>query len=318
MKKFTLFRLILSLLFIAALAYFISKIEISKVAELFLKINPLILLFALISFTVAILVKIARLVLIAGYYGHEISFKDSSVVQMVSVSFATLTPGRIGEGVKAVLLNQKRISFTESVSITLFERLFDLLLLGIGAVIFSVLVLNSSKTTIIFAVVTAIFLVMILMLKEAEKIVRLPFLRNLKVAKYIARLKFDWKLSIFPILLVSILVWTFSAGLQYFTLAALDTEISFLLVFGIVCISTMVSIISILPDGIGVADLSIFFLYSIIGVPNEVITSLLIVYRLFGTILPLLATFILIQIVGLDIGKLKRDLKQKYSELRRG
>ncbi len=53
----------------------------------------------------------------------EIPFLEAALVQMVGISFATITPGRVGEGSKAVLLHKRAgVPISSALGMVIFER----------------------------------------------------------------------------------------------------------------------------------------------------------------------------------------------------
>jgi uncharacterized membrane protein YbhN (UPF0104 family) len=222
---------------------------------------------------------------------------------MVGISLASLTPARMGEASKAILLNKRTgASMTTSLSIVIFERVFDLLFLGVGALIFSLSFLPGVSGIIAFFVI--LLIIYLLSFLRYFNLVE-KFLPTL-LKGYFRKVRFEADLrAVLIVLTFTTVMWFFEAGFPWLTTTSFDIRVPLLVVFGIMCLSTLSSIISILPFGLGVLDISFLYLYTRIGLPLESAVSLLIVVRFFSTLLPLFLAFILINWYGLSFKKLK-------------
>jgi uncharacterized membrane protein YbhN (UPF0104 family) len=298
------YQLILSLVFLLALIYFLSKLRFDVVFQEISSSNKLFLSLGVISLILAATVKIFRFSMVTKTYHYPISLLEASLIQMVGISFAILTPARIGEGSKAVLLNKRLdVPMTSSMSIVLFERFFDLIFLSTIAFLFSIFLLQDKITVLIGLFVLALlgFFTIFLKYFNAFKNVIPEKYRN-----YFTDVKLRYSpFSFLSILLVTALTWSLQAGLPWFTALSLGVSVPYLTILGIVCIGVITILFSILPTGLGAMDLSYLFLYTKIGISIETAFSILVIHRLFDILVPFLFALFLINYHQLSIKEIK-------------
>jgi uncharacterized membrane protein YbhN (UPF0104 family) len=302
------YQMFVSLLFLVLLIYLLSKLRVETIYEEIVEINKQFLVLGVLSLTLAAIVKVFRFALVSRSRNHPISIAEASLIQMVGISMATLTPARVGEGSKVVLLNKySGVPMTTSIGIVVFERLFDMLVLGSGAFLFSLHLLGG-RTTVLFGIfLTSLFALFILFLKYFNSFKKLI---PEKYKKYFTDVKSkNSPKLIFIVLFLTILTWSLEAGLPWFLGLSMGVSLSFLKVFGVICISTIAVIISIFPAGLGTVDLSFLLLFSLIGAPVETAVSILLIYRFFGIVLPFVFSLIIVNVLGLSLKEVKRELK---------
>jgi len=300
----------ITLLFFLVLIYFLSQLKFDVVYEQIIRSNKVFLSLGVLSLVLTILIKISRFRLIGEYYSHPISYKESALIEMVGISFAIITPARAGEGLKAILLNKRlEIPMTSSLGIIIVERLLDVLFLGIGAFIFSFYILKGSTTLLIGIFLVALIVFFVIFLRYFNAIKSLAPHRYRKYFREV-------KLNNNPILIASIvietvLIWSLQAGLPWFVALSLGVSIPYLIVLGIVCISTIAMLFSILPAGLGTLDLSYLMLYGLVGVSPEAAVVILLVHRFFDIFLPFLFAVLLMSYNGLSINDMKDIMKRQ-------
>lgn len=301
------YRLVVSVLFLGVLAFLLSKLDLGAVYDQIIKSNKLFLILGVSIFISVVLVKIAKFALISRYYSHPLSFKQSSLIQMVGISFAILTPGRVGEGSKVILMNrQLGVPISSSFSIVILERLLDIIVLSAGAFLLSFYIIGDMVflTGLFFLFLVVCLFVFLRFPTTIQGMVPAKYRRYLAV-----EIKND-KFLFFLICIATLFVWTLEAGFQWFVLLSFNTPLSFYIVFGIVCISTIAVFFSVMPAGIGTVDLSYLLLYPMAGVPLEVAASVLLIYRFFSILLPFLSAVLILNYYQLSVSDIKREMEE--------
>ncbi len=302
------YRWIISIIFLSVLIFLFTTIDMTAVYGQVLDSNKLFLTLGVLSLVLVILLKIARFCLISRYCSYPLTFKQASVVEIVGISLAMLTPGRVGEGSKAIIMNRQfGIPLASSFSVIVLERLMDIALLAGGAFFFTFYILKDAK--IVFLVgLFAVFLVtsLVVFLRYSDVIMnRIPD----RYRGHFKDVKIKNDKSLLSVILVStVFVWIFEAGMPWFVALSLGTSLPFYIFFGIVSVSTITLIFSVLPAGIGTLDLSFIFLLSLVNVPMETGVSILLIYRFFSISLPFLSAIFILNYYDLslkDVGKRK-------------
>jgi uncharacterized membrane protein YbhN (UPF0104 family) len=308
MKRTKLYQGLLSLFFLLALMLLISRMSIDVVYLEMRNANKLYISLGVLSLVFASLVKIFRFNLVTRIYHHPIPLFDAALVQMVGISIATLTPGRVGEGSKAVLLNKLMgVPMTSSLGIVIFERFFDMIFLATGAFLFSIAILEGKFSLFIgffVLILLMFFLIFIRYYNHFERL--LPE----KYKGYFTEVKIKNNPTlILSIILATTAVWLLEATMPWILVRAMGAQVSYMLVFGIVCISTIAVILSILPAGIGTMDLSYLLLFPLIGINSEMALSLLLIYRFFGIAVPYIMSLLIMNYARLTFSEVKNQIR---------
>ncbi len=309
-RRFTMvskLRLAITVIFLGVLAFLLTKLDVGAVYTQMLLAKREYLLMAVPVFILMMFLKIQKLRWISYYYSHGMSFTQAFLVQMVGIALATLTPGRLGEGSKIVLMKKYLdIPVRTSVSIVVLERLLDVIVLSGGAFLLSLYIVKSMAflTGLLFLlIVVAFFLFM-----------RFPIrLLGFIPEKYRGHLTVEIKNDrfLFAIIVIStFLIWASEAVFQWLLLRSFNTHISIYIVFGIFCISTIAVFFSVLPAGLGTVDLSYLLLYPLVGVPIEVAASVLLIYRFFALSTPFVSSALILNYYKLSLKDIRSEMKE--------
>lgn len=302
---------IITILFIITLIFLLRTIDFNLFIKELKSINKFFIIAAVITTILAIMARIFKFKFATNYLSYKINFKDASLFQILSLSFALITPARIGEATKAVLLKKRlNIPITSAVSIVILERLLDLLFLVLASFFYSILLIkNITFSIILIAILITIILIFFLMKKSniLKKFIPTRFKKYLDEP-----IKFNKSKKILILLIIwTIITWLLDSFTIWLIAKSLNISLSFLIVIGITSISTIATLLSILPWGIGAYDLSIIFLLSLLGITKESATIILIASRLIGIIMPFVLSIILINITGFSFKR--SDLKEGNS-----
>lgn len=299
-----MYQVLFSSLFFVGLIYLLNKMNLGDVFQRINESNKLLLFLGIICMAFAQIFKIIRFALVTKLYNFPISAREASLIQMVGISIAILTPARVGEGSKAILLNRRlNVPIAESFGIVIFERFFDFILLGSGALVFSYYVLQSRITLYMTLFILIVFAIFVLFLKYFDRVKNIISKHQPEYFKGISYK--DKKSLLLLIFIITVFAWVSQAALPWLFALSINVNTSFPSVFSIVCISTVAVVFSIFPAGIGTLDLSFIVLYSMIGVSRDAAVSILVVYRLFSIMLPFLFALFFINYNGASLKDFK-------------
>ncbi|MBU2559435.1 flippase-like domain-containing protein, partial [archaeon] len=247
------YRLAVSVIFLSILTFLLMRLDLGAVFEQMARAKKQYLVVAGVVFFSMLYLKIKKFVWISSYYSHVMYFKQATLVQMVGIALATLTPGRIGEGSKVILMKKYlKIPVSSSFSIIVLERILDVAVLSAGAFLLSFYIIKDMMViTGFFFLVLVMFLY--LFLKQQDRFV------GLVPEKYRGYLAVERKSNspLFIIIaLATVSIWGLEAVFQWLLLRSFDTSLSIFAVFGIMSISTIMVFFSVLPAGIGTVDAS--------------------------------------------------------------
>jgi len=212
---------------------------------------------------------------------------QSFLVYISSLYLGVITPGRVGEFLKAFYLkSEKGISISKGFSSVLMDRLFDLyflIILGfIGIWRFDVL----GELSGVFLVLTIIIVLTPLIMVNKSLMGKLiKILYNLTVIKKVKN-KIEESFADFyggmnqlinPRLFVSVLLTClgyFMFFIQcYLIVMAMNLSINFINITLFMAISNLISFIPISISGLGTRDATLIYLFSLIGLKPELAVS---------------------------------------------
>ena len=254
-------------------------------------------------------IRFMRWRLIFSKLEKKIPIFDDFLNWMGSYTF-TATPGKAGEGVRAILLKKKfGISISKTFAAIIFERIIDGI--SVGVILFfnlriiknlnifeGVNLLENFKNFYPFFI--SLFLIILIFEKKIFKIFRSllnsNFINNSKELIISLKTLFSWKLF-----LLTVPLGVFSWGLEGLSLWLLIKDIGN---YNITLIgstfahttSGVIGVLSMIPGGVGTTEFSLISFLSLQGIPPEISSSVTILIRLmtiwFATFLGVLCLFI--------------------------
>jgi len=82
-------------------------------------------------------------------------------------------------------------------------------------------------------------------------------------------------------------------------------------ILGVEAIGTLAAVLSLLPLGIGAMDLSMIFLYSLLGIDKEVATIAVLVARTIGFLVPLIIALIITNLSKTSFKEIRTGMKKE-------
>lgn len=304
-------KIAISVLAITGLLYFLIKfVSFSEIVKIFSNASKFYITLAFISIVAGTFLKIHRFALVNRYYGYSLPFNSAAMIQTLGIALATITPGRVGEAIKIVLLHKRKTPLATAIGICVFERVLDIIFLGIAALAFALLEVKNTRIMEVIVFINLLVIAILLFLKYPERFAFLIPKRFERIAGHLKNLKFRGNpAALLGVVVSTIFVWVAVAGLQYFALLSFGKHISFLLVLGVSSISTIMALFSFLPDGLGVTDFSLLVLYTGIGVSHEIALSTILIYRFFGTLVIFMAVVVALKMYGFSWSRIMREYK---------
>jgi len=281
MKKYIKFTGLFILLFI------LSRIDFNQLVNTLFHVNIYYLLLAVVLNIPQLFFKSYRWNLILTQQKINYSPIQSFLIYMSSLYIGFITPGRIGEFVKALYLkSEKGISISKGFSSVLVDRLFDLYLLiilgFIGIWHFGVLGALSNSFLLITIIVVLTPLIMLnkqLMGRFINILYKVAVVKKVKgkIEERFEDFFNGLQKLINPRLLFSGLL-TFLGYLMFFIqsyliVLAMDLSINFITIILFMAISNLISFIPISISGLGTRDATLIFLFSLIGLQPELAVS---------------------------------------------
>lgn len=321
----SLFKILKIAVFVAAIALLIVTLkngfDSRELKSLIASANPLYLIVSILISAVIVILKGKRIQNLSKFFDINISLQEATKIQTISIIFALITPGRAGEFTKIFLLAKERKDLIPSTTlICIFERLVDVLILSFMSLALSFFALRDSSIIYLVILATTGFTAMLIALFKIDAILNnfskiLPskiynFLESF-VKNKSKLLKGLPELSVY-----TFFIWCLDALFQLMFLMSIGTFVNYPIAVGINAIVSIMSILTILPMGLGTMDISALFLYDkLLHVPKEQIVFLLAASRLFSiSSLLLMILPVFLSQKDFIIGLYKNTITKKASE----
>ena len=230
----------------------------------------------------------------------DIPLKDNFMI-FISGFALGVTPGKVGELIKAQLLKNKfNIPRSKTAPLVIVERFYDFFAIAIIS-LFGILVFEYSIYIFtILAIGIIIFLTITssekLFLKFLQKIEKIKFLRNFssELPKSFTIIQKSTRGKIFPLsIILSVIFWILDSIIAYLTLLSFGIDIiDYFVLMSIYTSSIILGVISFLPLGIGVVEGSLVGFLSLNGIEFSLATVIVVFIRFFTRWIGVMAGFL--------------------------
>lgn len=285
---------------------------LDKITETFRQIDPRRLLWLPLFIAFIIVIRGYRWQYLMRMVDIDYSLKRSAEVWVIGFFAAAVTPGKVGDALRALYVtNDTGRNFGETFLTVFIDRLLDLvvvLLFGVvTTLIFSYYYIKVPSVGIIMAGVAAMFVALYLLLhRDLMKKFLKPVFNALTPKKYKDLLKMNFNsfydsLSVYArkwrgtlnAFLLTVGYWVVVFILAYYIAWVMDTKVSFWYLFIIMPMVTLVELIPISVSGLGTREATVIFFFSLVGIASVQAVGFSIAYLLAGTYLTSAIGFVL-------------------------
>ncbi|MFP4025852.1 MAG: lysylphosphatidylglycerol synthase transmembrane domain-containing protein [Thiohalospira sp.] len=290
-------KIIIKFIGLAILIVILSYIDFNEFIANLGNINIGLLAIACLLILLVYLFKALRWRFLISLQGIEYPVKDSLLAFMGANFVAYVTPGRVGEVIKAHYLKKdKNVPLAKSVPSVILDRIFDVYCLLIVAVIGILQFSIKKEITSVFYISTIVLFILPWLVLN-KKIV-FP-LTNI-LTKYVIRGKIGKKIQDFSnelavefsgllsYKLITAVFFTLAAYLTLFfsgklLIIAMGLDIPFITLSSFIAIANVLSFLPISFAGLGTREASMIFLFSLINLNEEkaLLFSLLLFFTFF-------------------------------------
>ena len=298
MNRKRLVDLLKVLVSLGLIALLLSQIGFQQVVEVFSKANMIYWLLGLTMFLLGIVIKTFRWQILLDALDIHISAPELLQLNFIGFLFNNILPSGIGgDVVKMYELSKDSRRGAESVNAVFVDRVVGLVVAQFLAIIAAVIAYRLVSTEVLI-VTLALFLgsllVMWMLMQETlwEVILRrVPFLSTWQGGRFAERIRRLYKTfrgydtrSIIKALGVSFIFNITLVLSNYFVGLALGVNISMLYFWVFVPITSVVTMIPISLNGLGVREMGYVALFTQAGVPQEVAFSMSLSFYAFTVI----------------------------------
>jgi hypothetical protein len=293
---------LLPIIGLAIFVFIIRNTGIGQIRSTFDGIEPIDLLLFPVFTAAIILIRGYRWQYLMRLVGIRYSMARSGAVWTIGFFAAAITPGKVGDAVRAFYVSQETGRNVGECFLTVFiDRLMDLVtvvLFGIVTILlFSYQYIRiPSIWVILLASLGGLFLIFLLLNRNVTKTLVRPVFTVFFPKKYKETLSMsfnsfydslalyvrEWKGTLKAFLL-TVGYWVLVFGLAWYVAFIMGIEVSFYYIVIIMPIVTLVELIPISVSGLGTREATVIYFFSVIGIASAEAVGFSIVYLIVGT-----------------------------------
>jgi len=272
----------LPLIGIAIFIYIIYALDVEKIIDAFLSINPIFILIALLLTIPRLIIRNYSWQLILKEQNITIRFLQSLKIMLIGVFYGSITPGYIGRLMRVPYLKEKTGEpygklFVNSVVETVIHTLSLYGMMILGAILVIGTIPELLAITIGWVIILAVILFYFIKKERGEKLffllIKYFIPKNSKkhFNKFVSTFYADFprmKKLMAPLFL-GIFTWIIIFSQEYIIVLALGVDIPYLYFLLLFSIANTVGFIPITFAGLGTRELTAIFLFSTLFAVSE-------------------------------------------------
>ncbi len=288
-----------------------SQLNIGKLADALWRVDPAYLGAAMLIWIIMVLLKVVKWMAVIRAIDGRVTPKESLIALMVGIFIGIMTPGRIGDFVRAAYVKD-RLSWGKGVLAVVIDRAMDvLLLIGFAAAGVVWLSMISGFKVISIEVVAGVGILALsatyLALKKSfmKKFI-LPIAKRLLPAPFFVMVEKLGKQFfeaipllkknmhfIFGAVIASVLTWLLSITFGFILMLGVGMHVEWKLALLTVPMLALVEILPVSVIGIGTRELAAILILSFFGISPEQAVIFSLLYFVLGYLPSVVIGFIL-------------------------
>ncbi|MFH1754155.1 MAG: lysylphosphatidylglycerol synthase transmembrane domain-containing protein [Candidatus Latescibacterota bacterium] len=296
---------------LAIFIFIISGTGVGNILDTFRQVNPFHLILFPFVIIAILLIRGFRWQMLMRMVGIPYTMWRSTSVWAIGFFAAAITPGKVGDAIRALYVSQDTgKNFGECFLTVFIDRLMDLItivLFGmITTVLFSYHYIKIPSLWLVFIGIFAFFVLLFavmsrsLMRKLIKPIFNLLAPKKFKDSMSLGFNSFYDSLGIYltkwqgtlGVLILTFIYWVMVFGLAWYVAFTLNIDVTFGYLFIIMPMVTLVELIPISISGLGTREAAVIYFFSVVGISSAYAVSFSITYLIMGTYLTSILGFI--------------------------
>ena len=275
-KLWFLLRLIISILLIG---FLINKIGINKIIQTFISMNKIYLILIIPLYVLALFLGGLNLYFLTKKIKNKIKLKKIINYYLISWALSSFMLGKLGEFSIIYLLKKEKINYGKGLAIVIIDKAITIVTISIAAII-TILILLDIKEA--YKLLLFILLLMVSLFLVQTKLIR-NIIKRIISKKFADKFKrFNKTLTIFlkknkKLLLLNfiltLLKWAIMSIVVYIIFLSFGSRANIILISLISMSLTILLLIPITINGIGIKETVAVYLYGLIGLSPEIVIS---------------------------------------------
>ncbi len=300
--KERLIPILISLLLLAGLIYFS---DFQKIVTVISQANPYFIIFAFFLWPLGAFIRSARWQYLLQKISIKVPFFQTMKIYITGLFLSNLTPAKIGEPIRSVLLKKSQgKGIGKSLPTIFLERIFDLIvmmLISILGGLFLVVKLSKIFSWLILVILFYVFLIFfgifILTSKKRIKKTLLKFCTFFSIFPWMKKLgnrldkfstslyesfsKIKAKKTLLVTFLFTLPIWLLEGAIFYIIFLSLGLKITLLSAVVIVPIAALIGVLTFLPGGLGSSEIiMVLFFTTLFSLTLPQVTAAVLLVRL--------------------------------------
>lgn len=227
-----------------------------------------------------VVIKAIRWRILLRCYGIELGFRDSVSMYATGIVFSAVTPGRVGDMVKIVMLVKRGNSIGKAIACNIIDRLFDVVLVVVAGYVgmwYFSSQFGAHLHVVNIIIVIAVVLLVVFVLKR--HLIKKMVIKLIPVQyRPGARESWNeivgsfWKNHVSRVLLLvlwTIVFWGVWFVAMFLCAMALELDVSFVFFSACAAIAIVFSLLPITVAGVGTRDAAFILLLGQIGIARQ-------------------------------------------------
>ncbi len=262
------------------------KLDLTELLDLYRLLDIEIISFTFLLVLLVIALKAWRWAYLLELQGIKLDYMTALLIYLDAIYVGIITPGRIGEAVKAIYLKEsKQVSYHKGFVSIIYDRGWDLLslffCLWLGSILIAPVVsgLLAIGSSALMMPILAILLVPRLRRGFLKIVIRrTPFSAKLRLEDLVGEMSKIWSIKQLIPFGLSLLAYLLTFCIAYVLQAMLGYDLDFIFVAAIIALTNFFSLIPVTISGIGLREAAlIWFLgYKAISAEKAVALSMLV------------------------------------------
>ncbi len=273
-------RLVLFIITITIFLVLLSMIDLQDAAAAAAKANLWLLAFAAFISLIFPVLCAWRWYVLCRLLNTPLGFWESVKIIMAAWPLGAVTPAKSGDLIKVIYL-QNRFPISLTGGIVLAERVVDVFVLGIFALVFGWWMNVEAGIYTGILVIMGILCFFLTVYSPWIDLIPAAFRDKARNVAMASRLMSSHPIALLWILLITGINWFLSVYQTWICYLALNTEVPFLLVAAAIPVAIFVGLLPITPAGMGTREAAIMMLFADYA-SNEVNLSVGILYSIYG------------------------------------
>jgi uncharacterized protein (TIRG00374 family) len=260
------------------LLFLFSQANLAELAAALGRARPEWLVLGLAATVAASAARVLRW----GVLLHErggVRFWKLAPIQMAGIAMSNFTPGKVAEPLKVVFLRRHGFRYSFALLSVAWERLFDLLLLGLLS-LGVVLGLNGETQGLVFLALVGLLVATFVLHYRLETLAAwlsgfrlLSFLREFEAHRF-------QPLTLAGLALGTVVIWSLDFLAAWAAFVSVGVAADYLFVASAFSASVLLGVVSFLPGGLGSTEAAFLFFLSATGYPVPQLLAGVVLARL--------------------------------------